>query len=181
MAVGERSIQLVARWALWACAHALMAVAVFTLGRWTPLRENVELFALPIGLGAVQAILLRRSLRWWSIAWIPASLLGLFLSFAGIWWYLLCIGLGMGTTQSLVLAAAGTRRSWVWPLASGVGWMVGMLASQPIVKQLEHHFDQLSLEIVATFVATTFIYGLFLGVTCGLIGFKHATDGVVRK
>ncbi len=177
MAVGERSIQLVARWSLWAGAHAVMAVAVFALGRWTPLRENVELFALPLGLGTVQAILLRRSLRWWSIAWIPASLLGLFLSFAGIWWYLLCIGLGMGTTQSLVLAAAGTRRSWIWPLMSGVGWLVGMISSQSVVKQLEQRFGQSDLEIVAVYVTTTFVYGLFLGVTCGLVGLKRSVAG----
>jgi hypothetical protein len=164
----EKLLQAVVRIACWAMAHCGLAVAVFTLGQWMPLPQNIELYALPIGLGVVQVILLRRSLRWWSLAWVPASLLGLFLSFLGIWWFLLCIGLGMGTTQAMVLAAARVRRSWLWPLASGIGWVVGMLASQSVVALLEPLVGRERFYIVATYGTTTFVYGLFLGVLAGI-------------
>jgi hypothetical protein len=174
--VGQQAVRMVALLAMWAVAHGATAVALFSIGQFVPLASNVELYMLPIGLGAVQAILLRKSLRWWMLAWVPASLLGLFLSFFGIWWFLLCIGLGMGTTQAMVLSAARVRRSWLWPFSSGAGWIIGMFVGHPLSQQLSALVGQEWLEMAAVYGVTTFIYGFFVGANAAVLKRSERLD-----
>lgn len=89
--------------------------------------QGALLYGLPLAIGAVQWAFRARDLRWWGVLWLPACLLGLFLSFCGAWWFLPMIGTGMGLAQTPILAMAGFRRWWLWAPASGLGWFVGMV------------------------------------------------------
>lgn len=112
----------------WIAAHAAALVGIHVVAwaagdRW----GNWLLYAIPLAIGAVQWAFLRRDLGWWGGLWLPASVIGLFLSFLGIWWFLLVIGAGMGIAQAPILAASGFRRWWIWVPASAAGWFGGMM------------------------------------------------------
>jgi len=89
------------------------------LSRWL-------LLAVPAVGGLIQWACLHVRLGRWGWLWIPACYLGVFLSFLGMWWFLLCVGLGVGLAQAPLLSLARMPRVWLWPLAGGVGWCLGM-------------------------------------------------------
>lgn len=60
------------------------------------------------------------------LLWLPASMMGLFLSFFASWWFVCALGTGIGVAQAPILAASGFHRSWAWVLASGIGWFIGI-------------------------------------------------------
>ena len=167
--MGHWSKAFFARVATWALTHAGMAIGLFAVDRWFPPYNNAGTYALPVGLAVVQSVLLLKALRGWTIVWVPASLLGVFLSFLGIWWYLLFIGLGMGTTQALVLAAARLRRSWLWPLTGGVGWFLGMLAGGAVTDAFIRNSAYPQLLLPVLYTTATLVYGAFLGSTASLL------------
>lgn len=159
-----------ARVAIWSMAHGGMAMALFAADGWFPQFNNAGAYALPVGVAMVQSVLLFKALRGWTIAWVPASLLGVFLSFLGIWWYLMFIGLGMGTTQALVLAAARLRRSWLWPLTGGTGWFLGMLAGAAVTDAFLRNSTHSQFVLPVLYTMTTVVYGAFLGATASVLG-----------
>lgn len=117
----------------WVAAHVAAMVGIHVVAWWAGDRgENRLLYAIPLAIGAVQWVFLRRDLGWWGGLWLPASLLGLFISFLGIWWFLPVIGAGMGIAQSPILAVGGFRRWWAWVPASAAGWFGGMIVGSVI-------------------------------------------------
>lgn len=112
----------------WVAAHVAAMVGIHVVAWCVGDRGgNLLLYAIPLVIGAVQWAFLRRDLGWWGGLWLPASLLGLFISFLGAWWFLVVIGAGMGTAQAPILAVSGFRRWWAWVPASAAGWFGGMM------------------------------------------------------
>lgn len=159
-----------ARVAIWSMAHGGTAVALLAVDGWFPQFNNAGAYALPVGIAVVQAALLFKALRAWTIVWVPASLLGVFLSFLGIWWYLMFIGLGMGTTQTLVLAAARLRRSWLWPMTGGTGWFLGMLAGTAVTDAFLRNTAYPQFVLPVLYTTTAVVYGAFLGAAASVLG-----------
>jgi hypothetical protein len=90
---------------LWILAHAI-ALSSFIAIDWV-LNEKVYyrnsgILILPLLVGLIQMLLLWKQLRWpW--LWPILTILGIPLSFIGIWWFMLCIGGGFGVTQAIHL------------------------------------------------------------------------------
>lgn len=134
---------------LWILAHAI-ALSSFIAIDWV-LNEKVYyrnsgILILPLLMGLIQMLLLWHQLRWpW--LWPILTILGIPLSFIGIWWFMLCIGGGFGITQAIHLKISGYRRVYLWILLSFLGWVVGALAwswlSQEI--QLTYFWDMIGL------------------------------------
>lgn len=126
----------------WVVAHVAAMVGIHVLAWWAGDRwGNRLLYAIPLAIGAVQWAFLRRDLGWWGGLWLPASLLGLFISFLGIWWFLLVIGAGMGIAQAPILAAGGFRRWWAWVPASAAGWFGGMIVGSLVDSFVDSFLD----------------------------------------
>ena len=86
---------------LWILAHAI-ALASFIAIDWV-LNEKVYyrnsgILLLPLLIGLIQMLLLWHHLRW-AWLWPILTILGIPLSFIGIWWFMLCIGGGFGVTH----------------------------------------------------------------------------------
>lgn len=112
--------------ACWVFAHvAAVLIAIGTVESTTAV-HNVSLWLLPGILAMVQWRFLWGRLRWWGVAWVVAAYVGLWLSFAGTWWFVIFIGLGIGVAQTAVLLIVRRFRSWwLWAPASGLGWFAG--------------------------------------------------------
>ncbi len=84
--------------------------------------RNSGILLMPLLVGLIQMLLLWNQLRWpW--VWPILTILGIPLSFLGIWWFMLCIGGGFGVTQSIHLKLSGYRRVYLWILLSFSGWV----------------------------------------------------------
>lgn len=134
---------------LWILAHAI-ALSSFIAIDWV-LNEKVYyrnsgILILPLLVGLIQMLLLWHQLRW-AWLWPILTILGIPLSFIGIWWFMLCIGGGFGVTQAIHLKLSGYKRVYLWILLSFIGWVVGALAwswlSQEI--QLPYFWDMIGL------------------------------------
>lgn len=88
--------------------------------------RNSGIVLMPLMVGLIQMFFLRRQLRWpW--LWPILTILGIPLSFLGIWWFMLCIGGGFGITQAIHLKLSGYKRVYIWIFLSFIGWVSGAL------------------------------------------------------
>ena len=134
---------------LWILAHAI-ALSSFIAIDWV-LNEKVYyrnsgILILPLLVGLIQMLLLWKQLRWpW--VWPILTILGIPLSFLGIWWFMLCIGGGFGVTQSIHLKLSGYRRVYLWILLSFSGWVSGALAWSWLSQQIQppYFWDMIGL------------------------------------
>ena len=114
---------------LWILAHAI-ALSSFIAIDWV-LNEKVYyrnsgILLMPLLVGLIQMFLLWKQLRWpW--VWPMLTILGIPISFLGIWWFMLCIGGGFGITQAIHLKLSGYKRVYLWILLSFIGWVSGAL------------------------------------------------------
>ena len=117
---------------LWVGSHSALLTLPFPLISLSddPSRYAVVLFSAPALLGGLETILLWRRVRWigW---WLPLTLLGLPLAFVlGLFWFwLFAIGIGIGLAQMPLIWLAGWRWPGLWVLASGGGWLAGLVAA----------------------------------------------------
>lgn len=115
---------------LWILAHAI-ALSSFIAIDWV-LNEKVYyrnsgILLMPLLVGLIQMFLLWKQLRWpW--VWPMLTILGIPISFLGIWWFMLCIGGGFGITQAIHLKISGYKRVYLWILFSFIGWVGGALS-----------------------------------------------------
>lgn len=144
----------------WVAAHVAALVGIQLLAAVADAAwQGWLLFGLPPAIGAVQWAFLTRDLRRWGVLWLPACLLGLFLSFFGAWWFLPMIGAGMGLAQSPILAVAGFRRWWLWAPASGLGWFVGMILGSGVQDLLGATLGSDVAGLTAVYAVTALGYG----------------------
>jgi len=114
---------------LWILAHAIALSSFITID-WV-LNEKVYyrnsgILLMPLLVGLIQMFLLWKQLRWpW--VWPMLTILGIPISFLGIWWFMLCIGGGFGITQAIHLKLSGYKRVYLWILLSFIGWVSGAL------------------------------------------------------
>lgn len=112
----------------WSLAPPLLLAGLGLLAtHWPPPAPSLLLGLAPALLGLIQWAVLHPQLQRWGWFWIPACYLGVGFAFLGMWWFLLCLGLGWGLAQAPLLAAARLRRTWLWVPASGLGWAGGLL------------------------------------------------------
>ena len=134
---------------LWILAHAI-ALSSFIAIDWV-LNEKVYyrnsgILILPLLMGLIQMSLLWKQLRW-AWLWPILTILGIPLSFLGIWWFMLCIGGGFGVTQAILLKLSGYKRVYLWILLSFLGWVVGALAWSWLSQQIQppYFWDMIGL------------------------------------
>lgn len=152
----------------WGMAHVAAMIGVHVVA-WAAGDSggNLLLYAIPLAIGAVQWAFLRRDLGWWGGLWLPSSVLGLFLSFLGVWWFLLVIGAGMGIAQAPILAVSGFRRWWAWVPASAAGWFGGMMLGSLVVSVVGSGVDGLAgagagaeaARMIVLYGVTALVYG----------------------
>lgn len=123
---GGRGFRMWMWLACWVFSHvAAVLIAIAAVESSTTL-PNVSLWLIPGILATVQWRFLWGRLRWWGAAWVVAAYVGLYLSFAGAWWFGILIGLGIGVSQTVVLVIVRRFRWWwLWAPASGLGWCAG--------------------------------------------------------
>jgi hypothetical protein len=133
----------------WILAHAI-ALSSFIAIDWV-LNEKVYyrnsgILLLPLLMGLIQMLLLWHQLRW-AWLWPILTILGIPLSFIGIWWFMLCIGGGFGVTQAIHLKISGYKRVYLWILLSFIGWVVGALAWSWLSQQIQpsYFWDMIGL------------------------------------
>ncbi|MSR51213.1 MAG: hypothetical protein CK551_00245 [Planctomycetaceae bacterium] len=134
---------------LWILAHAI-ALSSFIAIDWS-LNEKVYyrnsgILLMPLLVGLIQMLLLWHQLRWpW--VWPILTILGIPISFLGIWWFMLCIGGGFGIAQALLLKISGYKRVYLWILLSFSGWVSGALFWSWLSQQIQppYFWDMIGL------------------------------------
>lgn len=143
----------------WSLAPALLLLGLGLAAPWQPVSTNLLLFLAPALLGLIQWMALYPHLKQWGWLWIPACYLGVGFSFLGMWWFLLCLGCGWGAAQTPLLGAARVRRVWIWPPASGLGWLAGMLAGSPLDFTPPGQADE-ALRLTLLYSVATLLYSV---------------------
>jgi len=144
---------------LWILAHAI-ALSSFIAIDWV-LNEKVYyrnsgILILPLLVGLIQMLLLWKQLRWpW--LWPILTILGIPLSFLGIWWFMLCIGGGFGITQTIHLKISGYKRVYLWILLSFLGWVVGALAWSWLSQEIQPPYFW---DMIGLYASVGLAYGL---------------------
>jgi hypothetical protein len=114
---------------LWVLLHTLCLSSLIALDWFLNEKvyyRNSGILLMPLLVGLVQMYLLWPKLRWpW--LWPILTILGIPLSFLGIWWFMLCIGGGFGITQGIHLKISGYKRVYLWIFLSFIGWVTGAL------------------------------------------------------
>lgn len=136
---------------LWIFAHAI-ALASFIAIDWF-LNEKVYyrnsgILLMPLLVGFIQMLLLWKHLRWPWI-WPILTILGIPLSFLGIWWFMLCIGGGFGVAQAIHLKLSGHKRVYLWISLSFIGWVAGALFWSALSQEIQplYFWDMIGLYV----------------------------------
>ncbi len=144
---------------LWILFHAV-SLPCFISADWflTPVAsKNYGLIILPLIIGIGQMLLLWDQLRW-PLLWPFLTILGMPLSFLGIWWFMLCIGGGFGLFQAIHLWFSGYRRNYLWWLASFIGWICGALIWSTLSNSIELKVNEL-YEMIGLYIMIGLAYG----------------------
>lgn len=143
---------------LWILFHTI-SLPCFISADWflTPIAsKNYSLIVLPLIIGIGQMLLLWNQLRW-PLLWPFLTILGMPLSFLGIWWFMLCIGGGFGITQAIQLKLSGYKRVYLWILLSFIGWVAGALIWSALSQQINPTYF---LDMIGLYASVGLAYGL---------------------
>ena len=144
----------------WIVSHVAAVLAMDVLdGFLDDQWDGLLLYGLPLAIGAVQVAFLHATLRSLCVLWLPACIVGLFLSFLGIWWFLLMLGAGLGTAQAPLLSMSGFRRCWIWVAASGLGWFIGMILGSFVSQSLPDAMGDGRTHLTVLSAVTAIVYG----------------------
>lgn len=143
----------------WVGAHVAVMLGIHMLDGFLDDRlSGCLLYGFPLAIGMVQLAFLHADLRWLSLLWLPACIAGLFLSFFGIWWFLLLLGAGLGIAQAPLLAMSGYRRSWIWVAASGLGWLIGMIVGSFVSQSFPRAMGGEHTHVIMLHAVTALVY-----------------------
>ena len=142
----------------WIASH-VAAMASLQLLAWFTGTSSWLLYGIPLTIGVVQWAFLSGHLQWWGLFWLPACLMGVSLSFLASWWFVCALGAGIGLAQAPILAVSGFRRWWVWVLASGFGWFIGIALGSGAQDVLGAMLVTDAARMTVLYAFTTLAYG----------------------
>jgi hypothetical protein len=116
---------------LWLGGHlALISAGVLVAEAYSKEGLSWVVVCGPSCLGLVQAAVLWRHLPVWvAILWPVATTFGGILSVGFGWFLYLGVGLCVGVCQAGLLAAARFRWWFLWPVISGLSWLLAVIVS----------------------------------------------------
>lgn len=153
---------------LWILAHAL-ALSSFIAIDWhfneKVYYRNSGILLMPLLVGLIQMFYLWHRLRWpW--VWPILTILGIPISFLGIWWFMLCIGGGFGITQAILLKLSGYKRVYLWILMSFSGWVAGALFWSALSQQIQPPYFW---DMIGLYASVGLAYGLSTWLALGMV------------